>query len=58
MGKLRDQMQADLELRGITPKTQKSYLREVRNFARYFGKSPEELGESEVKQYLLYLLKG
>ncbi len=50
-------MQADVQLRGITPRTQKSYLREVRNFARYFGKSPEELGESEVKEYLLHLLK-
>ncbi len=57
MGKLRDQMQGDLQLRGITTKTQKAYLREVRNFARYFGKSPEELGESEVKEYLLHILK-
>src|SRR3989337_3858067 len=57
MGKLRDQRLADLQLRGITPRTQKSYLREVRNFAKYFNKSPEELGESEVKEYLLHLLK-
>ncbi len=57
MGTLRDQMLADLQLRGIPPRTQKSYLREVRNFAKYFDKSPEELGESEVKEYLLHLLK-
>jgi hypothetical protein len=29
MGKLREQMQADLQLRGITPRTQATYLREV-----------------------------
>jgi integrase/recombinase XerD len=57
MGTLRDQMQADLQLKGVTPRTQKAYLREVRNFVRYFKKSPEELGESEVKEYLLHLIK-
>lgn len=57
MGKLRDQMQADLELRGLSPKTQKIYLGQVSNFALYFNKSPEQLGESEVKRYLLYILR-
>ncbi len=56
MSKLREQMQADLQLIGITPKTQNIYLREVSNLAKYFNKSPEQLGEHEVKEYLLYLL--
>ena len=57
MSKLREQMLTDLQLKGITPDTQKKYLREVSNFAKYFGKSPEELGEKEVKEYLVYLLE-
>jgi len=57
MGKLREQMQADLQLRGLSPKTQKIYLTQVRSFALYFRKSPEQLGENEVKQYPLYILK-
>jgi site-specific recombinase XerD len=57
MSTLREQMQADLQLRGLTPKTQRIYLREVRNLAKYFDKSPEDLGESEIKKYLLHLLK-
>jgi site-specific recombinase XerD len=57
MGTLRDQMQADLHLKGITPRTQKDYLREVSNLAKYFNKSPEELGEKEIKEYLVHLLK-
>jgi integrase/recombinase XerD len=57
MSKLRQQMLADLQLKGITPRTQKTYLREVGNFAKYFKKSPAELGENEVKEYLLYLIK-
>jgi len=57
MGRLRDQMQADLQLRGLSPKTQKIYLNQVRSFARYFKRSPEYLGEKEVKEYLLHILK-
>ena len=56
MSTLREQMLAELQLKGLTPKTQKIYLREVRNYAKYFGKSPEELGEKELREYLLYLL--
>jgi integrase/recombinase XerD len=56
MSMLREQMLADLQLKGLTPKTQKIYLREVSNYAKYFGKSPEELGEKELREYLLYLL--
>lgn len=57
MSTLRDQMTEDLQLKGATAKTQRIYLREVSNYAKYFGKSPEELGESELREYLLYLMK-
>lgn len=55
MSKLRDEMLTDLQLKGIIVRTQKTYLREVRNLAKYFGKSPDELGEREIKEYLLHL---
>ena len=57
MGKLRDQMLVDLQLSGAKPRTQKTYLREVENLAKYFNRSPEELGEDELKEYMLYLMK-
>ena len=57
MGKLRDQMLMDLQLCGIKPRTQKNYLREAENLAKYFNRSPAELGEQELKEYLLYLIK-
>ena len=57
MSKLKEQMKADLQLNGFKPNTQRTYLREVSNFARYFDKSPEELGKEEVKEYLLHLMK-
>ncbi len=57
MNTSRDQMLVDLQLSGAKPNTQKSYLREVDNLAKYFNRSPEELGEAELKEYLLYLMK-
>jgi site-specific recombinase XerD len=57
MGKLRDRMLADLQLCGAKPRTQETYLREAENLAKYFNRSPAELGENELKEYLLYLIK-
>ncbi len=57
MGELRDRMLVDLQLNGAKPTTQRTYLREAENLARYFHKSPEQLGEDELKAYLLYLMK-
>ena len=57
MNKLRDQMLVDLQLSGAKSSTQRTYLREAENLARYFHKSPEQLGEDEIKEYMLYLLK-
>ena len=56
MEKLKEQMRVDLQLSGIKPKTQIDYLREVDNLARYFNRSPADLGEAELKEYMLYLI--
>ena len=56
MGKLKDQMLVDLQLCGAKPRTQKTYLREAENLAKYFNRSPAELGEDNLKEYLLYLI--
>jgi integrase/recombinase XerD len=57
MDALREQMIKDLQLKGITPRTRRKYLREANNLSNYFGKSHEELGEKEVKEYLVHLLE-
>ena len=57
MGRLREQMKGDLELRGLSPETQKIYLYYITNFSRYFNRSPYHLGKREIKEYLLYLLR-
>jgi hypothetical protein len=45
----------DMQVRNLAPHTQSTYLKEITRFARYFGKSPEPLGEKEIRTYQLYL---
>jgi site-specific recombinase XerD len=58
MDAVREQMMKDLQLKGITPRTQKKYLREIGFMADYFDKPLEELGEREVKDYLVHMLQS
>jgi len=57
MGKLHDQMQEDLVLKAYSPNTQRAYLRCARHFAGYYMRSPEEMGEQEVRGFLLHLVR-
>ena len=57
MGRLRDQMAVDLRLRNFSPATQRNYLLYARRFAAFFMRSPEELGEAEVRQFLLHQIE-
>jgi integrase/recombinase XerD len=52
---LRQRMIEDMTVRNFAPNTQESYLRQVGLFARYFGKSPEQLGPEEIRTYQIYL---
>lgn len=55
MTALRQKMIEDMQLRGLAARTQQSYVGAVRGLAKYYGKSPAELSEAEIRQYLLYL---
>lgn len=57
MGKLHDQMKEDLVLKAYSPHTQRAYLRCARHFAGYYMRSPEEMGEKEVRGFLLHLVR-
>jgi len=55
MTALRQRYLEDLQLRGLSPRTQDSYVRVVRKLAEHYGKSPDVITEEELRQYLLYL---
>ena len=57
MGKLHDQMREDLLLKAYSPHTQNSYLRCARHFASHYMRSPQEMGEKEVRDFLLHLIR-
>lgn len=57
MGVLRNRMADDLKLRGLAPITQTSYLRYAQRFTDHYGRSPLKLGEREVRDFLLYMVR-
>ena len=42
----------DMQLRGLAERTQGAYVRAVRRLAEYYGRSPDEIGEEELRQCL------
>lgn len=56
MSELRNKMKMEMELRGYSPKTIKNYILHVSNFAKFYNKSPELLGEEEIRKYLHYCI--
>jgi len=57
MTPLRQRMIEDMQLRNLSPETQRNYIHHVANFAKYFQQSPEALDLEAVRQYQLYLLR-
>jgi len=56
MTPLRQRMIETMQLRGLTPRTQESYLSAVYQLARHSGISPELLSEEQLRQYFLFLI--
>lgn len=52
---LRQQMHQDLQLAGLSDRTQEAYLRAVRQLADHFHQAPDRLTETQLREYLLYL---
>ena len=57
MTPLRQRMSDDMQVRNLAPHTQRSYLQQVSQFARHFGKSPELLGPNDIRAYQLHLIQ-
>jgi site-specific recombinase XerD len=55
MTTLRENFIRELVLRGMSPRTQESYVGGVYYLAKYYHKSPEVLSNEELKNYLFHL---
>ena len=54
---LRQRMIDDMIVRNFAPNTMNLYLKQVSYFAQYFGRSPQQLGAEEIRNYQIYLAK-
>src|SRR3990170_1502457 len=52
---LRQKMIEDMQLHGFAVRTQEAYLSAVRQLARHYRKSPDQINEEELRQYFLFL---
>src|SRR5262245_10423904 len=52
---LRLRMSHDLQLAGLSPRTQDAYLRAVRQLADHFRTPPDRLSEQQLRDYFLHL---
>ena len=55
MTALRRRMLEDMQVRNFSLHTQRSYVQQVSQFARYCQQSPDQLGPEEIRGYQLYL---
>ena len=56
MGEMRDRMAQELKLRGYSPRTQKAYLNAVQNYVKFHKRPAEQMGITEARAYVLYLI--
>ena len=54
MGKIKEKMVKDMQLREFSPRTQESYLNGVKGLISHYNKSPEEITFEEIADYILY----
>ena len=55
---LRQRMIDDMRMRQLAPKTQHHYLRAVRQFAGFLGRSPDTATAEDLRRYQLHLVDG
>lgn len=57
MTPLRQRMLEDMGIRNLAENTQSAYLQQIAAYARYFNRSPDQLGPEEIRTYQLYLME-
>ena len=57
MGRLRERMIRDMTIRGLAEETQQAYVLAVLALARHYHRSPDQLTDEQVQDYLLHLIR-
>ncbi len=52
---LRRRMIEDMTVRGFSPATQRGYIRAVRNFTVFLGRSPDQAGVEDLRRHQLQM---
>jgi hypothetical protein len=52
---LRQRMIEDMRLRKLAPKTQSAYVRAVRKFAGFIGRSPDTASAEDLRRFQLHM---
>ena len=58
MSPLRHRMIEDMAIRKLAPKTQQGYIRTVKDFAAFLGRSPEAASFEDVRGFQLHLAES
>src|SRR5258705_12328874 len=56
MTPLRQRFIEDMQMRGLAPTTQRSYIHYVAGYAKFYNTSPEKLDLEAIRQYELHML--
>jgi len=56
MTELRNRMIQDMQLRGLSGKTQKSYTDAVKGLAKFYKRPPDQLTEQQIRDFFLHLI--
>ncbi len=57
MTKLRQRMIDDMQLYGLSERTQECYVTSVKKLAQYYMCSPDKLNQENIRRFFLYLIK-
>lgn len=57
MSSLREKFQRELKIRGRSERTIHAYVTSVKALAAYYQRSPDQIGDEEIREWLLHLVR-